>query len=98
NVLAVRRPLRRRFVTAQLGELARRLVASHRRQPQVMFCGPHRPLAIWRNLYVRAVFLLASHLTQQASFTGFNIGGPDLLLRLLQLAGGIGYMTFTADF
>src|SRR5262249_6097623 len=54
--------------------------------------GPHRPLAVWRELNVLAIFLITAHITQQARLAGLNFSRPNLLLGLAQLACRIGHV------
>src|SRR5215467_7681493 len=63
-----------------------------------MFCRPDGPLAVGRNLDVFTILPFATQIAQQARLAAFNVGGPDLLLRRFEFAGGIGYLSFTAEF
>src|SRR5437764_5538862 len=58
---------------------------------------PNRPQSIRRDLDVGTILLLAAHIAQQARLAGFHIGGPHLLLGLLQFSGRIRDVTFSSS-
>src|SRR5262249_13018733 len=59
---------------------------------------PDCPSAVWRKLHVLTILLVTSHFSEQTRAASVNIGGPHLLLWLLQVAGRVRDVPVAADF
>ncbi len=65
DVFAIGRPLRLARRSAHRGQFLGLLFAVHTGNPQFLLRGPHRPRSVGRNLNIFAIFLGATHVTQQ---------------------------------
>src|ERR1700691_4785853 len=84
DVFAVGRPFRLNRRSAHGREFLSLLFSINTGEPQLLLCGPHRPLAVGRNLNVFTPLFRATHLTQQSRrrilALGLYIQRKDLLL------------------
>jgi hypothetical protein len=86
---SIRRPPRTGIVAAQTGELMSWNGSAHRSDPELPVGGPHRELAVGRELHIFALFLRAAHLAQQPGRAGVHLDRPHFLLSWPDSAGRI---------
>src|ERR1700689_887247 len=94
DVFAVGRPFRLNRRSAHGREFLSLLFSINSGEPQLLLCGPHRPLAVGRNLNVFTPLFPATHFPPQTRrrilALGVYIQRKDLLLRAFNPALGIG--------